>query len=468
MKRGGLADVIGSLPIALKGRGIDIRCVMPAHANIEERVANGDPDIEVLPNKLWIPFGDRTYEAGVFRAYLPKSVPVYFIAEESLLGRPEPYGYDDDTYRYAFFSRAIFELILALEWHPDILHAHDWHTAPAVFWSATAGKTDGRFRSIKSVYTIHNLMHQGKSPWSTVDDLKIITHGLNEESYGEVNFMARGIYHTDAITTVSPTYAQEITTAEGGYRLDGLLRHRGNAVSGILNGLDTDKWNPATDPRIPKNFSFETISEKIFVKTALQIRAGLPQHPDIPLIGMVTRLDYQKGLDITGELLHRLNNNWAGDAQIVILGSGAPHYEEMLRQMSDYHSQKMSATLAYDATLAPLIYAGADIFIMPSLFEPCGLSQMISMRYGTIPVVRHTGGLADTVKEPKTGFVFHDYTVDAFWNALSHAILTYRNNPTQWQKMQQNGMTADFSWDASAKKTHDLYNSLLQHKTHTT
>ena len=457
-KTGGLGDVGGSLPKALGELGHDVRVAMPAYRPIEEGLRSGRYGLRALPVQLNVPMGIGPVPAGVLEASLPGSdVPVYFVAERHLFDRPRYYGYWDDVGRFAFFSRASLGLIPALSWSPDIVHAHDWQTAPAVTWLATAGQADDRYRGLASLFTIHNLSHQGRTYWGIFDYLDVITHSLLEEEHGRVNFMARGIYHATLINTVSPTYAREIMGPEGGAGLDGLLRYRSSDVHGVLNGLDYEVWDPATDTHLAGNFDASRLEDRIHNKRALQSRANLPLRDDVPLIGMVSRLDWQKGLDITGHVLHMLLNNIAGDAQCVILGTGRPEYEAMLTHVGDYHRDKMAAFMFYDADLAPLIYAGSDIFLMPSLFEPCGLGQMIAMRYGCVPVVRATGGLADTVQDGMTGFTFDDYSSAAFWQALQRAIHIYNVDQKSWRALQRAGMAADFSWQRSAYGYQQLY-----------
>ena len=395
----------------------------------------------------------------MFDARLPGSaVNVSFVAERRLFGRPELYGYTDDPFRFAFFARAALDLVVAADgWRPDVVHAHDWHAAPAVLWLATAGNADPRYRGIPTVFTIHNLLHQGYAPWALLDYLGIVAPGLNEESYGQVNLMARGIHHATKINTVSPTYAREIMTGDGGWGLDGLLRYRHYDVHGILNGIDTAIWDPSGDAHLARRFTAATVDDRIENKRALQRRAGLPQRDDVPLVAMVSRLDAQKGLDITGHVVHLLLNATAGEAQFVVLGTGAGEWESMFTRLAEYHHDRMTAFLAYDADLAPLIYGGSDMFLMPSRFEPCGLGQMIAMRYGSVPVVRATGGLADTVHDGITGFTFTDYSVGDFWEAVARAIYIYRVDHANWRAMQQNGMTTDFSWSRSATGYVQLY-----------
>ncbi len=457
-KTGGLGDVAASLPKALRALGHDVRAVMPAYRSVEDGYHSGKFELRALPGELRVPTGVGVIPAGVFEGRLPGSdAPIYFIAEGNLFSRSSIYGYYDDAYRFAFFCRAALELMRALDWRPDIVHGHDWHAAPALTWLSTAGEVDDRFSGMPALFTIHNLAHQGKTSWGIFNYLQLLTHRLNEEGYGEVNFMARGIHHATLINTVSPTYAREIMTSDGGGGMDGLLRHRSYDVHGILNGLDYEVWNPAADDRLAQKFDIDHLENRQANKHALQARAGLPQRDDVPLLSMVTRLDWQKGIDLTGRVLHLLMNNYAGEAQFVVLGTGAPEYEAMLAQITSYHRQKSAAFLTYAPDLAPLIYGGADMFLMPSRFEPCGLGQLIAMRYGNVPVVRATGGLADTVQDGVTGFSFYNFAADDFWQAVQRAIFIYRADRETWRAIQHNGMQADFSWERSAHGYQQLY-----------
>ena len=454
-KTGGLGDVGGSLPKALKAMGHDIRVVMPAYQKIED---GAFPGVTALPMQLDVPIDGSLVPAGVFEGKLPGSeVPIYFIANWHLYKRPSLYGYWDDPYRFAFFSRAALELAKTLDWRPDVVHGQDWHAAPALTWLATAGRGDEFFHPMPTVFTIHNLAIQGNTNWHLFDYMGIQTHSLAEEPFGEVNLMARGIYHSTMVNTVSPTYALEIMTEEGGAGMDGLLRHRAYDLHGILNGIDYDTWNPASDPNVPVPFTVDTLDARIGNRRALQERAGLPQRDDIPLIAMVSRLTWQKGLDLMGPVIHQLMSGFSGEAQFVLLGTGDYEYENMFATMASHHPEKMTAVLAYEADLAPLIYAGSDIFLMPSLFEPCGLGQLIAMRYGSVPLVRYTGGLADTVREPQTGFVFHNFSAEDFWHALQRAIYVYNMDKPLWREIQKTGMNSEFSWEQSAIGYQQLY-----------
>jgi len=459
-KVGGLGDVCGSLPKALAALGHDVRVVMPAYAAIEAALHSGQNGIHAHPLTLRVPTGSGLIPAGVLESKLPGSaVPIYFLADKHRFGdKQQVYGSKDDPLRFAFFCRAGLDLIIAaMGWRPDVVHTHDWHTALAAAWLATAGQQDRRYAGMPTVFTIHNLMHQGRWNLRVFDFLGVRAQKLVEERPGEVNFMARGLYHATMINTVSPTYAREIMTRDGGYGLDGLLRYRHFDVHGILNGLDYDVWNPATDPHLCATFDANTLEKRRDNKRALQERTGLQQRDDVPLVAMVTRLDVQKGVDITGHVLHLLLNGHAGEAQCIILGSGDPRYEAMLRHLAGHHRGRMTACIGYDAELSSLIYGGSDLFLMPSLFEPCGLGQLIAMRYGSVPVVRATGGLVDTVRASVTGFTFYNYSSDDFWNALREALHIYRVDPESWRNIQQKGMTSDFSWETSARGYQQLY-----------
>jgi starch synthase len=456
---GGLGDVTGSLPKALAALGHEVRIVAPAYAWIERALHERRADLQAAPFTLSVPIDGRLLPAGALRTTLPGSpVGMWFVAERNLFGRPDIYGYEDDAYRFAFFARAALDLMVAaLGWRPDVVHAHDWHAAPAVLWLATAGTFDARYRGIPTVFTIHNLRHQGRASHDILRYLQVADGPLAEEGPGEVNLMARAILHATIVNTVSPSYAREIMTREGGAGLDGLLRYRHRDLHGILNGLDDSVWNPETDPYLAARFGSGNVGRRRENKRALQERLQLPVRDDVPIVAMVSRLDQQKGFDIVGHVLHLLLNGVAGDAQCVVLGSGAAHYEDMLRHLAGYHRERMRAVLGYDVALAHLVYGGIDLFLMPSLFEPCGLGQLIAMRYGCVPIVRAVGGLADTVHDLATGFTFYESTADDCWVALRRALYTFREDPDSWQAMQQRGMALDRSWTASARGYHQLY-----------
>lgn len=458
-KTGGLADVTASLPKAIAALGHEVRVVLPAYGPVEERARQHGSDVRASDIRLRVPVGGGHVRAGLFESFVPGTlVPVSFVAEQQTFGRPKFYGYDDDPFRFAFFSRAALDAEIAAKgWRPDVVHAHDWHAAAAVWWLATAGNADERYRAIPTVFTVHNLMHQGHASWDLADYLGIATHALLEEPYGRVNLMARGIFHATMVNTVSPTYAREAMTREGGNGLDGLLRYRSSDFHGVLNGLDYDVWNPATDPHLAERFDALTLDDRAANKRALQQRFGLPVRDDVPLVGMVTRLDWQKGTDLLGHVLHLLMSGQAGEAQFVLLGSGAPHYEDMVRHIVGYHREKAAAVLHYDPDLAPLVYGGSDAFLMPSVFEPCGLAQLIAMRYGAVPVVRATGGLGDTVRDGVSGFTYHQHDVEACWWTLCRALHVWRTDPSSWRALQRYAMAYDSSWITSAHAYQQIY-----------
>ena len=457
-KTGGLADVAGSLPKALAALGHDVRIVMPAHAPIERALQEGRWGLRAIGPTMRVPIlGGIT--AGAMEAKLPGSdVAVHFIAERSLFDRPDLYGYADDAYRFAFFSRAALHFTVEhRDWRPDIVHAHDWHAAPAILWLATGGQLDPRYRGLPTLLTIHNLLHQGLT---TTDILRYLGAGgphIWEEGAGEVNLMARGIYHATMINTVSPTYASEILRPDGGAGLDGLLRYRQFDVHGILNGLDDEVWDPSRDAHLAATYDADAIDRREENKRALQARLGLPARTDVPLIAMVSRLDVQKGVDLAAPVVSWLLERGDGEVQFAVLGSGAAEYEHVFRRLAARHPQQAAAVFSYDPELAPLMYAGSDVFLMPSRFEPCGLGQLIAMRYGCVPVVRATGGLADTVEDGVTGFTFGPYDSAAFLDALQRAIGVFRNAPGEWHSIQRRGMGQDFSWAASAKRYQQVY-----------
>jgi starch synthase len=464
-KTGGLGDVAGALPKALAAMGHDVRVVMPAYPAQERAAATGSGGIAALTGELSVPVGGGPLPAGILRGTLPGSdVPVYFIAERHLFDRPRIYGYDDDPYRFAFLGRAALELSAALNFRPDVVHAHDWHGAPAILWLATAGESDPRFAGTPTLFTIHNLAHQGRASRSVLGYLGATPPTIREESGDEVNFMARGIYHATLVNTVSPTYAREILSETGGSGLDGLLRFRHYDVHGILNGLDTEVWDPARDVRLPETYDAGSLDRRAASKRALQEGLGLRVDDRVPLVAMVTRLDAQKGMEITGPVVQLLMSGLAGDAQFVVLGTGATPYENMFASLAAPHPGRMAAVLTFAGELAPLIYAGSDVFLMPSLFEPCGLGQLIAMRYGSVPVVRETGGLADTVREGVTGFTFGPYSAGAFWTALQRALLVRATDREAWRRIQTAGMTADHSWAEAARGYDQLFRWALERR----
>lgn len=463
VKVGGLADMAGALPKELAALGHDVRIVCPAYSRVQV-IGDWTPRAE----PLGVDVGDAAQWARTWQTMLPGArVPVYLIEHEHYFGRPAVYGgaegsYGDNDYRFIFFSRAALTLCQQLDWIPDVVHCHDWTTGlvPVFLNTTLRGTPLGR---VASVFTIHNLEHQGycapravafaRLPWSEfrADSL---------ESYGQVNLMKAGLYHSTKLTSVSPTYAEEIRTPAGGFGLDDVLRLRGADLVGILNGID-ESWNPATDPSLPARYTRDDLAGKARCKAALQERLRLTVDPRVPLLGIVSRLVWQKGLDLLAEALPHVLDRM--HLQIAVLGSGDPGLEHAFRTAAAQYPGRVGVHLGFDAGLARLIQAGSDCFLMPSRSEPCGLTQMYAMRYGTPPIVRATGGLIDTV-EPYiegagrgTGFRFEDATPLALYNTIGWACATYYDRPDEFRELQRQGMARDFSWRPSAERYVDVY-----------
>ena len=454
---GGLADVAGSLPRAIRALGHDVRLMMPRYGTIRsdrfrlEKI--GDPfPIPVGPGEEYVHLIGDTLDGGV---------PAYLIWNDLYFSsRDRVYGFEDDAQRFAVFGHASLAALHLLDWKPDVIHTNDWHTGIVPAWLDTAGWKDPFYRDIATLFTIHNLAYQGIAGRLilTFAQMEYVKH-LPVEQPGVVNWMAQGIAHADLINTVSPRYAQEILTPEMGMGLDSLLGERQDRLFGVLNGIDYEQWNPATDSSIPHRFDVKTPDRRAVNKTALQQQARLPVRPEVLLVGMVSRLDEVKGMGLMEPVLEGLLE---GEAQFVLLGTGMPQYHEMFERVQARFPGRMHAFLKFDDVLARRIYAGADVFLMPSGVEPCGLGQMIAMRYGCVPVVRAVGGLADTVtdytakRRRGTGFTFTDYTAEACQDALERALKVYRDKKA-WRRLQRRGMKADFSWSASAQEYVKLY-----------
>ena len=470
---GGLGDVNGALPKILAALGHDVRIVMPLYQTLRD----GDFSLtEVLPD-LQVPqvIGNRT--GRVWQTQLPNQdeaapqVPVYCIEQDDFFARPGLYGnsdgdYPDNAMRFTFFSRAALALAERLEWFPQVFHCHDWHTGLVPAFLRFLPGLDARIANAASIFTIHNFAYQGIFPnWAFgltgLPPFLFQPEGL--EYYGFLNFMKSGLYYADRLTTVSPTYAEEIGTPELGFGLDGSIRTRQAALVGILNGADYSVWNPETDPMIAARYSAEDLSGKAACKRALLQEYGLSEELDIPVIGMVTRLVDQKGVDLgVGALNALLELN----CRLVILGSGESRYEEFLSEQGRAHPERIGVRIGFDEALSHQIEAGSDCFLMPSRYEPCGLNQIYSLRYGTIPIVRATGGLRDTVVPfdastgQGTGFVFQDATPEALSEAVRAAVSTFADTAA-WQQMMRNGMAQDFSWTQSASQYIDLYQQVM-------
>jgi starch synthase len=451
-KTGGLADVAGSLPKALQHFGHDIRIIMPRYKMI-------DPAKYELKK-----VADDIYEGKVPGT----DIIVYFYENENYFGsRDDLYqvkgvDFPDNLERFAGFCQAVPRFIKGYHWQPDIIHLNDWQTALIAAYLRVNYHDDPFFRRIAVIYSIHNMGYHGSFP---KEKLPLTGLGWDQfvpeklEFWGQIALCKAGLVYADKINTVSKTYAKEIQTEEYGAGLDGLLRFRSNDVSGIVNGLDYEVWNPATDQQIIKRYSAATISLKSDNKLELQKQHQLPQQVDIPVVGMITRLADQKGFDILATVLDKIMKE---KCQLIILGTGEPKYHQLLEQAKQKYPGHIGVNLTFNAFIAELIYAGADLFLMPSKYEPCGLGQLISFKYGTIPVVRQTGGLADTVHEfdqksgGGEGFVFADYTGDALYAAVKRGIEAFKNK-VAWKKLEQKVMNLDYSWDASAKEYINLY-----------
>ena len=460
-KVGGLADVAGSLPLALAARGHDFRVIMPKYRSVSQGPWERWRAVPECP----VPMAGWTSGCALDEARLPGSeVPIYFIEHEDYFNRPGVYGppggaYEDNLERLTFFCRATLAVLEPLGWRPDVIHLNDWHTALiAVYLQGGAPRT---------VFTIHNLgaAYQGTFP---ADQLSVT--GLRPDfpctanfvHDGMLNLAAAGLACANVVNTVSPTYAQEIADPAFSAGLAELVRARGKSVWGILNGIDYVAWDPATDGALAQNYSAADPAGKAACKAALQEAAGLPVRPEVPLVGMVTRLDDQKGLDLVAEALPQLHG-----LQLVVLGTGAREYENLFRRLSA-EREDVAAFLTFDDRLARQIYAGADLFLMPSRYEPCGLGQMIAMRYGTVPVVRATGGLADSVIErgrrgrKQNGFVFSEYSAAEMVAALGRAQQLFVKRPDRWRALLGNALAADFSWARSAGDYERLYQAALK------
>jgi len=461
-KVGGLADVIGALPKALKRLGHDVRVVMPRYQRIQDRKF----DLRLVLPEVQVPMEDHFETALVKEGTIGGGVPAYLIDNQHFFHREGVYGYPDDDERFVFFSRAVLEMLPHLDWTPDVLHCNDWHTAIIPNLLKTLYRDEPRFNRIATVLTIHNLAYQGIFGHRVLEIAGIGSFGFVYADPGgghAVDLLGRGLQFSDAITTVSEQYAREIQMPGLGEGMDQLLASRRDRVFGILNGLDYDELDPATDRHIPANFDAQSLDRKARNKLALQRDANLPVEPDVPVIGMISRLSDAKGFDILCEALPAL---LAQRVQLVILGTGDQHYHEVLAEAAKRY-RNLSIFLTFNTPLAQKIYAGSDMFLMPSRFEPCGLGQMIAMRYGSVPIVRRTGGLADTVEDfdPRTGqgngFVFEPYDAQELFAAVVRATENFKYRDA-WRSLVQADMRCEFSWTASAEKYVDVYQRAIE------
>ncbi len=470
-KTGGLADVAGALPMALQNRGQEVALFLPKYRTVSE----DHFPVESTGLTVSVPVGEREVSCAIEKTTFPGTdLPVYLVVYPAYFDREGLYqengrDYPDNLERFVLFNRAALHAVKKIGFQPDIIHAHDWQTALVPVYLKTLLADDRFFKGVPVLFTIHNLAYQGsflkeQLPLTGLGWELYNVDGM--EFYDSVNLMKGGLVFADRLSTVSRRYSEEIQTEDFGCGLDGILRARRNVLSGILNGVDYDVWNPETDSLIPKTYGVSDLSGKAECKRVLQKRYQLPQRADVPLLGMVSRLADQKGFDILAEALDYL---MALDVQFVLLGTGDPEYHRLFKRMAKRFPDKCSVALQFDNALAHLVEAGSDLFLMPSRYEPCGLNQMYSLKYGTIPVVRAVGGLADTVQEfhPRSGkgngFVFEKpQPKELFW-AVKRAIDMYVHKEV-WEKLVVRAMQMDFSWDRSAREYVTLYQKMTQRR----
>lgn len=459
-KTGGLADVAGSLPIALKHLGCRVLIFLPYYREI----AHKGLEIEETGLKVSVPLGKHTVKAEVLLGQ-SHGVPVYLIKRDEFFDRSYLYGtpegdYFDNLERYAFFSRAVLEVLKARELAPDVIHCNDWQTGLIPAYLKDIYKGEPVFSRTATLFTVHNIAYQGIFPAKLFDVTGLSPALFNPEGvefWGNINLLKSGLMYSDIITTVSKGYCEEIQTAEYGWGLEGVLAKRKDALFGVLNGADYNEWNPGTDPDIPHNYSADDLRGKGSCRKRLLKEFGLKLKAKTPLIGMITRLADQKGLDILCEAMPELMKLEMG---MVILGSGDRKYQELLQDLSGHYPGKLSVRIAFDGALSHLVEAGSDMFLMPSRYEPCGLNQIYSLKYGTVPIVRATGGLDDTVRDLSdgngTGFKFREYSAEALVEKVKEAVSVFTDKRA-WEEIQRNGMRENFSWEESGRKYMELY-----------
>lgn len=459
IKSGGLGDVAGSLPKELKKEGVDIRVCFPKYKDINYGLINGLTHVMNLKTSL----GWRDLDASVYS--FDDGVKNYLIDNSYYFYRSGLYGYSDDYERFAFFTKVSIEFLFSIGWSPDVIHFNDWQTGLGPIYLNDLYRGYSFYEKVKSVYTIHNLQYQGIFGGLILGDVGLDGGYFRPdklEYYGNISYMKGGIVYADKIGTVSRTYAHEIQTPSYSYGMDGVLRARQADITGIINGIDYSENNPEYDARLVSNYNAENLAKKHDNKMALQAELGL-MRTDAPLIAIVSRLVDQKGLDLLAFIMDELMHK---DIQMVVLGTGESRYENMFKHYAWRFRHKMAACISFDAALAQRIYAASDMFLMPSLFEPCGLGQMIAMRHGSVPVVRRTGGLNDTVSGYNyetgegTGFVFNDYDAHGLMWAVNEALHCYSNEPKHWRKIVENCMKSDFSWQRSAEEYIEMYEQI--------
>lgn len=464
IKTGGLADVVYALPKALNKEEFEVRVVMPLFKSIKEKYYEGMKYLD----HIYIHSGYINEEANVY-SYFNEGIEYLFIENDTFFNRDGVYGYGDDSARFSFFNVAVLEMMIKLDYYPDVCHEHDYHTAILPALCKIRYNAIESIRNIKHILTIHNLAYQGDYDKQVLFDCLAFDYKYYENGdlrfNDHCNFMKIGIVYADYITTVSRTYAKEIQTPEYSHNLDAILKYRKDDLFGIVNGIDIDLFNPATDSSIYYNYNNRNyITGKKKNKKSLQYQLGLEEKEDTMLVGMVSRLTFQKGADL---VLGAMENLLKHDIQIAILGTGESKYEYSFKSLEESYKGRFVYYCGYNEELAHNMYAGLDMLMMPSLFEPCGISQLISMRYGTLPFVRETGGLKDTVEPLNeytmsgTGFSFAPYTVEDFLKVFEYAYVQYYDYPERWKMMIKNAMKYDVSFDKSAREYEDLYRRVL-------
>ena len=468
IKTGGLADVVGSLPGYFDKERYEVRVIVPNYICI---APEWKEKMEFVTN-FYMDMAWRSQYVGVLEME-HEGIRYYFIDNEYYFAGDRPYGYiHEDVEKFAFFSKAALSILPVIGFRPDIVHCHDWQTGLVPVYLKASFHKGEFYADMKSIMTIHNLKFQGIWNIPAVQDATGLDMSYftsdKLEAFGDANYLKGGIVYADYVTTVSRTYAEEIKTPHYGEHLDGLMRARSNCLCGIVNGLDHREWDPATDPMIPKNYSEDTFrTDKVKNKLALQKELGLEVDKKKMLIGIVSRLTDQKGFDLIDCIMDELCQD---EVQIVVLGTGEDRYENMFRHFAWKYGGKVAACIYYSNELSHKIYAAGDAFLMPSRFEPCGLSQLMSLRYGTLPIVRETGGLKDTVEpynefeETGTGFSFTNYNAHEMLSAIRYAESVYYDKKRSWNKMAERAMKADFSWKSSAKQYEALYDRLSPEK----
>lgn len=451
-KTGGLADVAGSLPPALAAQGVETAVILPLYRRVKERFA----DQLTFLCYDYVDLAWRHAYCGLF-SLKKDGVTWYFLDNEQYFGRPELYGCADDGERFGFFSRAVVKMLDHLDFWPDVIHCNDWQTALIPIYLKDDGVREERYRSVRTVLTIHNIEYQGRYNPYCLGGLFGLDRGWVDDGTllldGDLNLLKGAILTADAVNAVSPTYAQELKNPYFAHRMEGILTQCGYKLSGVLNGIDMKLYDPAADPRIAANYTAENISGKAADKAELQKALGLRPEPETPIIAMVSRLVTHKGLDLIREVMGDIMEL---PVQFVLLGSGDAAYEDFFRHAAERWPERMAIRLGYDEALSMAIYAGADLFLMPSRSEPCGLSQMIAMRYGTVPIVRETGGLKDTVqpyeawRDAGTGFTFANYSSADMLHVIREAVYLYKDYPDAFARLRRRAMERDFSWNRSA------------------